>query len=393
MPWKEVSVMSQRWEFVELASQSKGNFTELCRRFSISRDIGYKWLRRYRAEGPTGLENRSRRPRQSPGRTSRTMEQRIVSLRDSHPAWGAWKIQARLKALGLEGVPAPSTVHQVLRRQGRIDPTASAQHRAWQRFEQAAPNQLWQMDFKGHFGLGNGERCHPLTVLDDHSRYALCLRACRNETGQTVQAILKETFHRYGLPERMLMDNGSPWGNDLDHPYTPLTVWLLRLGIRVCHGRPYHPQTQGKEERFHRTLQVEVLQSRSDWDHPSLQTRFDQWRQIYNHQRPHQALGMGVPASRYQISTRSFPEVLPSIDYGSDAIVRKVQDHGRISFHRRVFRLSKAFRGYPVALRPTLTDGVWEVYFCAHRIAQIDERGAVESESCGNCRPVETVEK
>ena len=221
----------------------------------------------------------------------------------------------------------------------------------------------------------------------------MCLRACRNETGQTVQAILKEIFRRYGLPERMLMDNGSPWGNDLDHPYTPLTVWLLRLGIRVCHGRPYHPQTQGKEERFHRTLQVEVLQSRSDWDHPSLQTRFDQWRQVYNHQRPHQALGMGVPASRYQISTRSFPEVLPSIDYGSDAIVRKVQDHGRISFHCRVFRLSKAFRGYPVALRPTLTDGVWEVYFCAHRIAQIDERGAVESESCGNCRPVETVEK
>jgi transposase InsO family protein len=393
MPWKEVSVMSQRWEFVELAKQSKGKFTELCRRFSISRDIGYKWLRRYRAEGPTGLENRSRRPHQSPGRTSRTMEQRIVSLRDSHPAWGAWKIQARLRALGLERVPAPSTVHQVLRRQGRIDPAASAQHRAWQRFEQAAPNQLWQMDFKGHFGLGNGERCHPLTVLDDHSRYALCLRACRNETGQTVQAILKETFRRYGLPERMLMDNGSPWGDDRDHPYTPLTVWLLRLGIGICHGRPYHPQTQGKEERFHRTLQVEVLQSRSDWDHPSLQIRFDQWRQVYNHQRPHQALGMGVPASRYQISARSFPEVLPQIDYGREAIVRKVQDHGRISFRHRVFRLSKAFRGYSVALRPTLTDGVWEVYFCAHRIAQIDERSAIESESRGNGRPVETVGK
>jgi transposase InsO family protein len=166
MPWKEVSVMSQRWEFVELANQSKGNFTELCRRFEISRDTGYKWLnmRRYRAHGGAGLDDGSRRPRHSPGRTGRTMEQRIVSLRDHHPAWGAWKIQARLKALGVEGVPAPSTVHQVLRRQGRIDPAASAQHRAWQRFEQAAPNQLWQMDFKGHFGLGNGERCHPLTV-------------------------------------------------------------------------------------------------------------------------------------------------------------------------------------------------------------------------------------
>jgi transposase InsO family protein len=393
MPWKEVSVMSQRWEFVELANQSKGNFTELCRRFQISRDTGYKWLRRYRAQGGAGLEDGSRRPRHSPGRTGRMMEQQIVSLRDHHPAWGAWKIQARLQALGVEGVPAPSTVHQVLRRQGRIDPVASAQHRAWQRFEQAAPNQLWQMDFKGHFGLGNGERCHPLTVLDDHSRYALCLRACRNETGQTVQQILKETFRCYGLPERMLMDNGSPWGDDADHPYTSLTVWLLRLGISVCHGRPYHPQTQGKEERFHRTLQVEVLQSQSHWDHPSVQTRFDQWRQVYNHQRPHQALGMEVPASRYQISARSFPEVLPLIDYGSDALVRKVQDHGRISFRHRVFRVSKAFRGYPVGLRPTLTDGVWEVYFGAHRIAQIDERSAIASESCATCRPLETVEK
>jgi len=393
MPWKEVSVMSLRREFVELASQPNVNVSRLCRRFGISRDTGYKWRRRYQAEGVAGLQDRSRCPRRSPRRTGSEMERQIVSLRDRHPVWGAWKIQARLQALGRPGVPSVSTVHQILRRQGRIDPAVSAQHRAWQRFEQAAPNQLWQMDFKGHFGLGNGERCHPLTVLDDHSRYALCLEACRNQTGLTVQQILREAFRRYGLPERMLMDNGSPWGDDADHPYTPLTVWLLRLGIGVCHGRPYHPQTQGKEERFHRTLQVEVLQSHSDWDHPSLQDRFDQWRWVYNHQRPHQALGMAVPASRYRLSARSFPEVLPEIDYGSDAIIRRVQDHGRICFHHRVFRISKAFRGYPVALRPTLTDGVWEVYFCAHRIAQIDERSVLGSESCGNGRPVETVEK
>ena len=132
-----------------------------------------------------------------------------------------------------------------------------------------------------------------------------------------------------------------------DHPYTPLTVWLLRLGIGVCHGRPYHPQTQGKEERFHRTLQVEVLQSRSDWDHPSVQTRFDQWRQVYNHQRPHQALGMGVPASRYRISARSFPEVLPAIDYGRDVIVRKVQDQGKISFQQPRLSAQPSLSGIP----------------------------------------------
>jgi transposase InsO family protein len=376
MPWKEVSIMSLRWEFVELASQPEVNFTQLCQRFGISRDKGYKWLKRYRVEGLAGLQDRSRRPHQSPRRTGTEMEQQILRLREAHPAWGAWKIQARLTTLEIPGVPASSTVHQILRRHGRIDPAESAKRRAWQRFEHPAPNQLWQMDFKGHFALGNGQRCHPLTMLDDHSRYALCLRACRNQTGQTVQQALTETFRRYGLPERMLMDNGSPWGDDADHPFTPLTVWLLRFGIAICHGRPYHPQTQGKEERFHRTLKVELLAGRSYRDHSSVQTSFDQWRLIYNQQRPHQALGMAVPASRYQISLRCFPEQLPSIEYSSSDTVRKVQDHGKIGFRSRVFRVSKAFRGYPVALRPTVTDGLWEVYFCAHRIAQIDLRGA-----------------
>jgi len=372
MPWKEVLLMSLRLEFVQLASQSGSNISELCRRYGISMKTGYKWLNRYRREGPSGLENRSRRPRHSPRRTPTEMEDRILKLREVNPAWGAWKIQVRLTDLGVKRVPASSTVHQILRRGGRINPSASAQHRSWQRFEQEAPNQLWQMDFKGHFGLGNGQRCNPLSVLDDHSRFVLCLQACRNQTGPTVQARLTETFQRYGLPERMLMDNGAPWGNDADHPYTPLTVWLLRLGVGVCHGRPYHPQTQGKAERFHRTLQVELLQGRSYWDHPQVQTRFDGWRPIYNHERPHQALGMAVPASRYQISARCFPQLLPPIEYGSGDIVRKVQEHGKISFQNQVFRIGKAFRGYPVALRPTLTDGIWEVYFCAHQIARID---------------------
>jgi transposase InsO family protein len=227
------------------------------------------------------------------------------------------------------------------------------------------------MDFKGHFALGNGQRCHPLGMIDDHSRFALCLQACRNQQGETVQQQLTVIFRRYGLPEAILMDNGSPWGNDADHPYTPLTVWLLRLGVGVRHGRPRHPETQGKQERFHRTLKAEVLTGPvfSDW--AKVQTRFDQWRQVYNHQRPHQALGMAVPASRYQVSPRSFPEVLPPIEYAPGDVVRKVQEHGKISFHNRHFRVGKAFRGYSVALRPTLQDGVFTVHFCSHQIAEI----------------------
>lgn len=372
MPWKEESIMSLRREFVELASQSRVNISQLCRRFQISREIGYKWLKRYREEGVPGLADRSRRPEHSPRRTKAAVEQVVLSVRDRYNGYGARKIRRLLLDQGQSHVPTASTVQAILGRNGRIDPAESVKHQPWQRFEYEAPNQLWQMDFKGHFPLGNGQRCHPLTVLDDHSRYGLCLRACRDERGPTVQDGLRDCFRRYGLPERMLMDNGSPWGHDADHPYTLLTVWLLRLGIGVSHGRPYHPQTQGKAERFHRTVQGELLQGRSYWDHEQAQTGFNQWLEIYNFERPHQALSLAVPARRYQISPKPFPEVLPAIEYGPEDRVRKVQDQGWVCFHGREFRLSQAFRGYPVALRPTRTDGLWEVYFCSHKIAHFD---------------------
>src|SRR5262249_9640533 len=158
-------------------------------------------------------------------------------------------------------------------------------------------------------------RCHPLTVLDDHSRFALGLEACANEQGVTVQERLTTIFRRYGLPRRMTMDNGSPWGNDSTHPHTPLTVSLMRLGIGVGHSRPYHPQTQGKDERFHRTLKVEVLHGRTFRDLPHCQAAFDEWRTVYNVQRPHEALAMATPGSRYAISARPFPASLPAVEY------------------------------------------------------------------------------
>jgi transposase InsO family protein len=374
MAWKEVSIVVLRREFVMLGQHRGANIRQLCRRFGISPTTGYKWLRRYRRNGQETFCDRSRRPHYSPRRSRRETEQQLLTVRDAHPAWGARKIRSRLQSLGQARLPAASTIHAILHRHGRIDPEQGSKHQKWQRFEQEAPNQLWQMDFKGHFLLGNGARCHPLTVLDDHSRYALCLQGCHDEQGRTVQQQLTQTFRRYGLPQRILVDNGAPWGNDLEHPFTPLTVWLLRLGIGVCHSRPYHPQTQGKEERFHRTLKAEVLAGVTFPDLLALQQRLDQWRSIYNHQRPHQALAMAVPSSRYQVSERCFPATLPPLEYGSGDVVRKVQNHGRISFHHQAFRISKAFRGYSVALRSTTEDGLWEVYFATHCIARIDLR-------------------
>lgn len=374
MPWKDVSLMALRWEFVTLATAPGANIRELCRHYEISPQTAYKWIDRFRQGGPQALADRSRRPAASPRRCAETLEAEVLRLRDQHPAWGGRKLRRRLIDLGHQGVPAASTITTILRRHDRIDPAAAAAHRPIVRFEHEAPNQLWQMDFKGHFATTTG-RCHPLTVLDDHSRFALGLFACGDEKATTVRTHLTDLFRRYGLPERMLCDNGSPWGTSgSGQRYSALGVWLLKLGIRLSHGRPVHPQTQGKDERFHRTLKAEVIQGQTFADLVACQRRFDPWRQVYNHQRPHEALGMAVPASRYRISSRPFPEVLPEWEYGPGDAVRKVSCDGTISFRGQPLELGKAFRGERVALRPTVEDGVFGIYFGIHQVAQADLR-------------------
>ena len=209
MPWKEVSTMSQRHEFMLLAQQPGVSLRALCRRFGISPPTAYKWLARYATAGFAGLADHSRRPHQMPHRTPAALEAAVLELRTQHPPWGGRKLHARLQALGYPTVPAPSTITAILRRAAWLPSAAAAPKRAWQRFEHSTPNALWQMDFKGHCPVAHG-RCHPLTVLDDCSRFALCLHACPNEQGTTVQTHLTQTFRRYGLPHRMLMDNGPP---------------------------------------------------------------------------------------------------------------------------------------------------------------------------------------
>ncbi len=371
MSWQIHDLMTQRHEFVQLASQPGANRSALCRRFGISRKTGYKWLGRYRVQGASALVDRSRRPQTSPRRTAGPVRQAVLALRAKHPAWGPRKLRRRLSDLGRRDLPAPSTVAALLRREGCVTTQASRDHRPCQRFERAAPNELWQMDFKGHFALGRGGRCHPLTVLDDHSRYVLALQACAQENGLTVQAHLAHRFRCYGLPEAILCDNGSPWGSGTGE-HTALTVWLLRLGVRVLHGRPRHPQTQGKDERFHRTLQTELL-ARHDWpDLAQAQRRFDRYRDLYNLERPHEALGLAVPVTRYQPSPRSFPEQLPSLEYASNEVVRRVKGKGEITFQNRFFYIGRAFCGLPLALRPSARPGQYTVCLAAHRLGGID---------------------
>jgi transposase InsO family protein len=371
MPWLERSVMGERSEFVRLALMEGANRRELCRRFGISADVGYKWLARWRA-GDLALADRSRRPHESPSRSSAETEAQVLAVRAAHPAWGARKIVRWLADKGL-ATPAVSTVHEILRRHGRIDPLGPSADRAHLRFEKEAPNLLWQMDFKGWITLTGRERCHPLTIVDDHSRFVPCLKACADQQTQTVQAHLETTFRRYGLPEAIFVDNGSPWGDASGERWTRLGVWLLKLGVNLIYSRPYHPQGRGKNERFHRTLKAEVFALRRFSDFGQVQRAFDAWREVYNFERPHEALGQATPSSRWRPSARQMPKRLPKVEYDAGEIVRTVSStKAYVSFKGQLYKVPQAFRRERVAIRQLATDGRYGVFFASRQVATID---------------------
>jgi transposase InsO family protein len=370
MPWREVSAMEERREFVRLALMEGVNRRELCRRFGVSPPVAYKWLERARL-GDSDLADRSRRPKASPRRSPDELEAAVVAMRTAHPVWGARKIAACLRRDGVEP-PAVSTIHEILRRQGLIDPQPASPGKAWTRFEREAPNQLWQMDFKGWVRLGDC-RCHPLTIVDDHSRFSPCLAACANQQGETVKSHLTATFRRHGLPQAFFVDNGQPWGEPGGGGWTRLCVWLLKLGVDVLHSRPYHPQSRGKIERFHRTLDVEVFNLHHFETLNDVQRAFDRWREAYNHERPHEALAQQCPASRYAQSPRPMPGRLPEPQYDDGEIVRTVSStKAYVHFKGRAWRVPRAFFGERLAIRPLSRDGLYGVFFASHQVTTID---------------------
>lgn len=378
MTWKETSTMSLRQEFVHLALQDGANVRELCRRFGISAKTGYKWLARFQAAGnhASALQDRSRKPLSSPARSSDAIEQAVLALRTQHPAWGGRKIAACLRQTSQICV-APSTVTHILHRYALIEPAASCAATPWQRFEHDAPNRLWQIDFKGDFATTLAGRCHALTLLDDHSRLNLLLSAQRCTAGEFVTQQLVTVFRRYGLPLRINADNGAPWGSPSAHgrSLSELAIWLIRLGIRVSFSAAYHPQTNGKIERFHRTLEAEVLAGQHFADHAAVQRAFDAWQPIYNCQRPHEALGMQTPVQRYKPSPLPYSEQLRPIEYPSGDCVVTVGWNGFIQFQGRKLRLSSALHRLPVGIRANAQiDGLHDVFFCHQWIMQIDLR-------------------
>jgi transposase InsO family protein len=365
--------VSSRLEFVSLALKPGANIRALCRAHGVSPKTGYKLLARFKEFGQEGLQDRSRRPHSSPKRSSDELEAQVLALHDAYPCWGARKLQALLPAEVEK--PHPNTIAAILRRHGRrIVPNADITEPATKRFEHQEPNSLWQMDYKGHIALigQRAGRCHPLTILDDHSRFSISLTACAGETGTLVRTALTRAFCTYGLPQSITCDNGPPWGTSGHGSLSRLEVWLIRLGIKVGHSRPFHPQTQGKDERFHRTLKRELLDRRGFHSIEACQHAFDEWRDQYNLIRPHEALGQKPPVTRYAASARSFPAVLPPVQYDEGDVVRKVRRHGQLHFKGRDFFVGEGLTDELVAIRPTDDDGIFKVVFCDREISRLN---------------------
>ena len=305
----------------------------LCREFEISRPTGYLWLKRFReCERISELTEKSRRPRSSPKQTAAEKEQRVIALRTQYPDWGARKLVELLK---LEQVEIPRiTAHRILLRNGLVQ-DADRRRVAAKRFEREAPNQLWQMDFKGMPVDRPG--CLPLVVIDDHSRYLLGLEATTGTKGKPVRDSLKAIFRRDGMPEAMLMDHGTPWWNmQSSSGWTWLTVWMMLQGIRLYLSGYRHPQTQGKIERCNGSLEAAMIK-RSKPEGQSWQAWLDAYRQEHNHVRPHEALAMDRPIQRWTPSPRAFQEHRPPWEYPDPPNVRKVRENGGVSLGDRSY--------------------------------------------------------
>jgi transposase InsO family protein len=372
MPWKEETIMSRQREFIIKSIEGKGTFKALCEQFKISRKTGYRLLKRYQEEGNQAFTPRSKRPLKSPNQTNPIIEEQIVSLRIQQPTWGARKLAAHLLAQGKSNIPSHSTITNILKRHNLISFEDSLKRQKLIRFEKEEPNELWQMDFKGRFKILTQETCHPLTIIDDCSRFSLAIKACKNERFLTVKNHLIKAFQKYGLPKQINVDNGTPWGNSTLLPHTALTIWLMRHDIRVSHSRPRHPQTNGKCERFHRTLKEDVITRTAIRTISHAQKCFDKWREHYNTVRPHEALGMAVPSSRYQASKRQLPNCLPPIEYEDAAILRKVRGNGYLSFRNKEYLVGKGFKNHLIEIKIDDSDNSIALYFGRFQIYTYD---------------------
>ncbi len=365
MPWECKTVEDQRREFAQAAMYCS-NFSALCREFGITRRTGLKWVERYQTHQP--LTDRSRRPHTTPTRTPEDVELLVLAVRTENPGWGAKTIREVLERQGYQNLPCVKTVNNILNRYGCITPEESLKHQPFTRFEKDQCNVMWQTDFKGEFRMGDNNYCYPLTILDDHSRFSLKI-APRLSTANVVIPVFLEVFREYGMPDSILSDNGAQFAG-FRKGYTQFEKWLMDLDILPIHGRIKHPQTQGKIERFHRTMKQELLNHVQIADIADADKKFAVWRDKYNNIRPHEALNMRTPGEVYLPSQRQYKEKIEKFEYGGEYHIIKINNWGYARFAGFQVYLSETMADQYIEFRPG-PDG--KTFFACYRNFKIAE--------------------
>ena len=374
MPWKESRIVDQRLQFLSSYQKKEMSLSDLCREFGVSRPTGYRWINRYKEVGPEGLLDRSRKPQGCSHATSEATENAILALRGKHPSWGARKLKARLeKVQPRVNWPAASTFGNILHRAGLTNPKQKKRRTTpcSEPFsEVTAPNQLWCMDFKGYFSTGDGTRCDPFTITDAHSRYLIrCQTVSRMDLSQVV-AVCEAAMREYGMPARIRTDNGAPFAGNGLLGLSKLSLSWTKMGIVHERIQPGRPQQNGRHERMHRTLKEDTTKP------PALtlrlqQKKFDRFRQIFNHERPHEGLNNETPASLYQRSSTMLPRVLTPFTYPRGFQTRRVNTSGDISWHKdRVF-ISQVFSFEDLGFEE-MDEEIFRVYFREIELGELD---------------------
>lgn len=368
MPWKAVDVMELREDFAIKVIQEGVDLTEACRQFGISRPTGYKWLRRYEADGRSGLVDRSRAPRRIPHKTAEDIEGQVVWMRERYPSWGPKKIRALLRRQQPDlDWPAASTIGDILERRGLVAPRPVRRRAvpSTQPLRHAVgPNDVWSIDFKGQFMLRNGQLCYPLTVTDNASRMLLECHALPSTRTDLVKPRMQRLFEQFGLPIAIRSDNGAPFASSGVLGLSELSAWWLSMGISHERIEVGHPEQNGRHERMHLTLKQETARPGAD-DMAGQQARFEAFVSRFNHVRPHEALGQTPPASHYVPSPRRYPEDVRRPDYSRCDLVRKIHKGGDLRWRKVPVYVGMALGEHEVGLTELEPD-VWLVSFAGH---------------------------
>jgi len=367
MSWEWRSVEEQRAAFV-IAAQNCNNFSAVCRTFGITRKTGYKWMERYKAGEP--MNDQSRAPHSIANKTPVEMEERILRVRIENPGWGAKTIRRVLENEGQKALPCVKTINNILHRYGCIDPEESAKREPFVRYAKEHCNDMWQADFKGEFLMNNGRYCFPLDIIDDCSRFAIMIKPAET-TANVVIPGFTAAFQEYGLPKAVLSDNGAQFAG-YKQGYTQFEKWLMNLDVLPIHGRIKHPQTQGKIERFHRSMKSELLKYHSFDNLNEANDALQKWKTKYNTIRPHEALHMLCPADVYVPSNRKFPDKIEDYTYSGQYHVIKVNSWGYIRFAHFQVYLSQTMIGEYVEFRPSEDDKTFSICYRNFKIAEYD---------------------